>query len=495
MDAPQHFNDETSSEEVLSTIVVRSSYEDSNQRDHHHEKTPEQHLAEEPDTQDDTSDTQDSLDDEMDVDDEGSEYTSDMLDDLSDGESDFQPGEDSAKPDDQDNEMTVDSEVDENSEDMLNSLSDGSSDDDHDEEIAQQGRQPAAPEELTTQETAQTETQECVGCQEDVPVTTVKELACGDSYCHQCLISVFELSLSVPWHFPPMCCNEEIPPEDFEGLLSANDLQRYREKLVEQKMMDPTYCSNRQCLKFIQPKSTDDAGEPCYSDDEEQCPACDEITCTACKNKRHTGGCEKQADNDQALALAESKGWKRCSRCGQLIERTDGCNRITCLCGHEFCYDIDPALQQHHLDAPPQPAPAAPNANRPRLPPMLYNHDWQRLENPGLCGVCREEVQPYIFDGVKRNTPTNQSESVWIGSDDDIYMIDVKSVFDPDSAADSRRVLLNKIPQDTTLIQVAKAVCGSYTSTGHIVKGAATAEHINEQAKRSLQLFPELVSS
>ncbi|KAF5229978.1 hypothetical protein FANTH_14025 [Fusarium anthophilum] len=54
----------------------------------------------------------------------------------------------------------------------------------------------------------------------------------------------------------------------------------------------------------------------------------------------------------------------------------------------------------------------------------------------------------------------NQSETVWVRSDDEMYMIDVKSVFDPDSTADSRRVLLNKIPQGTTLTQVANAVCG-----------------------------------
>ncbi|KAH7206024.1 hypothetical protein DER44DRAFT_839851 [Fusarium oxysporum] len=57
--------------------------------------------------------------------------------------------------------------------------------------------------------------------------------------------------------------------------------------------------------------------------------------------------------------------------------------------------------------------------------------------------------------------PTNdQNETVSVPSDDQKYMINVGSVFDPNSNANSRRVLLDKIPQSTTLTQVANAVCG-----------------------------------
>ncbi|CCT63744.1 uncharacterized protein FFUJ_05099 [Fusarium fujikuroi IMI 58289] len=60
-----------------------------------------------------------------------------------------------------------------------------------------------------------------------------------------------------------------------------------------------------------------------------------------------------------------------------------------------------------------------------------------------------------------QDAPTsNQNETVSIRSDDEIYMININSVFDPDSPADSRRVLLEKIPQGTTLTQIANAVCG-----------------------------------
>ncbi|KAF5573347.1 hypothetical protein FPCIR_14008 [Fusarium pseudocircinatum] len=57
-------------------------------------------------------------------------------------------------------------------------------------------------------------------------------------------------------------------------------------------------------------------------------------------------------------------------------------------------------------------------------------------------------------------TTSNANATIPLGSDDSIYKIDVKSVFNPDETADSRRVLLNKIPQETTLTQIADAVCG-----------------------------------
>ncbi|KAI1021818.1 hypothetical protein LB505_008857 [Fusarium chuoi] len=323
MDTRQDYDENTSSEVAQSVIVVGQN-----------EETPEQHLGEEPDTQDDSSHDEADLDDEMDVDDEGSEYAGDILDGLSDGESDYQPGEDSGEhqPNEEsegednisDDEMTVDDEVDEGSEDMLDHLSDGPSDDEHSEATSQQGQQRAASEE----ESSETELQHCDICGELRPIMAFQSLICGDEYCNLCIIKTVKISLSSTLHFPVKCCNEEIPPKVIEEHVPENDMQLYRKKLVEYKTMDRTYCSNRQCLEFIPPNNTSDDGEPCYSD-EAECPACNETTCTLCKNKAHAGDCEKQNEWEESLQLAEGEGWKRCSRCGQLIERSEGCTLMS----------------------------------------------------------------------------------------------------------------------------------------------------------------------
>ncbi|SCO85803.1 uncharacterized protein FRV6_09930 [Fusarium oxysporum] len=387
MDARQDYHREASIENGMALTVERLLSEASNQRDRQYEQTPERPFSEEPDTQDDSSYDEVNLHNEMYLDDQVDEYARDRLDDPSDGESDFQPGEDSEESDDpddemnldrahdtdlqdmlddlsdgisdfelgedaeehqlngesdsqdniSDDEMTVDDEADEDLEGMFDPLSDGPSDDEHGEETEQQDQQHAAPEDPATQASAQTETKECICCEEMFPIMTVQQVPCEHDYCCPCLIRTFELSLTSPWQFPPDCCDEEIPLRVIEQHLPENVVQRYREKLVEHETRDRTYCSNRQCLKFIPPKNISDSGEPCYRD-EEQCTACNEITCTNCKNKAHTGACEQQVEREQALALAESEGWKRCARCGHLIERNGGCTHLVCLCGHEFCY-------------------------------------------------------------------------------------------------------------------------------------------------------------
>jgi hypothetical protein len=45
----------------------------------------------------------------------------------------------------------------------------------------------------------------------------------------------------------------------------------------------------------------------------------------------------------QLLNVAQDEQWSRCS-CGRVIERTTGCNQITCECGKEFCYVCNPQI-------------------------------------------------------------------------------------------------------------------------------------------------------
>jgi hypothetical protein len=377
MDAQQDYDKDASPEKTLPVIWVRRSDGVSSQRDRQNEHIPEQHLGEEPDTQDDVE--EEDLDNEMDVDAEGTEYTSDMPGDPFDGELGFPSGEDSEESEDQDaemdrdsandmdledmlddlsdgfsdfeteedteeqqpdveseshdntsnDEMSVGDKAEDDSEDMLDPLSDGPSDDEQGEETEQQSHQLAALEDSATQEPAQTETGDCTACYtEDLSVTLLQVLPCGDAYCLPCLIHIFEISLSLASYFPARCCDEEIPLEAIETHMHQSDVQRYRKKLLEHRTRNRTYCSNRQCLEFIPPNSTSDGVEPCYGH-EAECPACKEVTCTTCKAKRHTGACEKQVDLSQTLNLAEREGWKRCSRCRHLIEKIDGCVHIS----------------------------------------------------------------------------------------------------------------------------------------------------------------------
>ncbi|KAF5592087.1 e3 ubiquitin ligase ARI10 [Fusarium pseudocircinatum] len=545
MDARQGHDEDTSAKEALLLDVVRRSYEASNQRDRQYQQTSEQHLGEEPDPQDDSSHDEAGLDSEMDVDDEGIECTSDMLGGLSDGDLDFQSGEDSEESEDHDiemdrdseddmdlddmlddlsdglsdfeteedteeeqpnggsesqddtsnDDMAVDEEAEDDSEDMLDPLSDGPSDDEQDGETEQQSHRLAAPEDPAAQESDQTETKECTACySEDLPATLVQEFPCGHAFCRQCLIRTFAISLSLASYFPARCCDEEIPLEAIETHMPRSDVQLYREKLVEHRTIDRTYCSNRQCLEFIPPDNTSADREPCYRY-EAECPACKEITCTTCKDKGHTGPCEKQVEMDQTLDLAKREGWKRCSRCGHLIEKAEGCTHMS-MSPNQLANPVNLLnyTSQFVTVAMSSATTAVENliiaiVNRMSIRPLNTNlTNLHSLSQRSLMSTVLDShlccattigsgLDPAAVECVVReNTPTPLSVqpapcgTITLRSDDLIYMIDVKSVFDPDCVADSCHVLLKKIPQGTTLAQIADAVCGVYTT--HIVNGA-----------------------
>ena len=48
--------------------------------------------------------------------------------------------------------------------------------------------------------------------------------------------------------------------------------------------------------------------------------------------------CRSDGAGQKLLALAKTKGWRVCGRCGSVVERREGCLHMTCRCAYEFCY-------------------------------------------------------------------------------------------------------------------------------------------------------------
>lgn len=48
----------------------------------------------------------------------------------------------------------------------------------------------------------------------------------------------------------------------------------------------------------------------------------------------------RSVEDAALLSLAKAQLWKRCpgAGCGQMVERTAGCNHMKCRCGFDFCY-------------------------------------------------------------------------------------------------------------------------------------------------------------
>ncbi|KAF7349213.1 RBR-type E3 ubiquitin transferase [Mycena sanguinolenta] len=101
-------------------------------------------------------------------------------------------------------------------------------------------------------------------------------------------------------------------------------------------------CSHKNCGKTFPP----DEGAKTLI----QCPWCGGSLCKACKSIWHENmTCERyqalpieqRAPEDAVfLNLAKQEKWRRCpnTQCSAMVELKHGCNHITCVCGHHFCY-------------------------------------------------------------------------------------------------------------------------------------------------------------
>ena len=106
------------------------------------------------------------------------------------------------------------------------------------------------------------------------------------------------------------------------------------------------YCSNKTCSKLIiaNPKQR-----------RVICRECETETCFKCKEKYHKFPyCSSKRKMGLKMRLYYiSHGTKQCPRCKFLIEKTAGCDHMTCSkCGHEFCWRCFKPYTPEHMENP-----------------------------------------------------------------------------------------------------------------------------------------------
>ncbi|KAF1959256.1 hypothetical protein CC80DRAFT_324070 [Byssothecium circinans] len=222
----------------------------------------------------------------------------------------------------------------------------------------------------------------CSGCLEPHPGFDTLELPCkrpeeltNHAYCRDCLAGHFDSSITDPSSFPPRCCTRIIPLFNCLPFLPNELVERFVERREELDTPDRTYCSNPECSKWVKPQNIA-AGIA-------TCSVCSSTTCTTCKGKQHDGLCPEDQAVKELMGVAESKRWKTCPECRNMVELELGCNHITCRCRHEFCYICTAKWrtcecpiwdERNIMDDPPRgaapapapaPAPAQPAAGPP----------------------------------------------------------------------------------------------------------------------------------
>ncbi|ETI28421.1 hypothetical protein G647_00870 [Cladophialophora carrionii CBS 160.54] len=141
--------------------------------------------------------------------------------------------------------------------------------------------------------------------------------------------------------FPPKCCAKPLRISVWGSMLEPDILDRYKEIEAEFSTNRPLYCASPKCSTFIP------EGAMVPQDELGLCPKCATSTCKHCRRLMDDHAvwdtaeriCPKEEEGLTKLyELGSEKKWKQCPTCLNMVEKTEGCNHMDCICGVEFCY-------------------------------------------------------------------------------------------------------------------------------------------------------------
>ncbi|THG94000.1 hypothetical protein EW026_g7379 [Hermanssonia centrifuga] len=171
----------------------------------------------------------------------------------------------------------------------------------------------------------------CTVCGDDLAGMSV-EAPCGHFFDISCLETMFRKATIDESLYPPKCCMVSIPVASVRPLLDSKVMSAFEKKSIEFDTPSRVYCFKSRCSAFL--------GATTEEPSELTCSECSEKTCGSCKAEAHPGvHCSDTEDlNSLANDLQTKQGWQRCHSCHHMVEKSEGCYHITCICKAQFCY-------------------------------------------------------------------------------------------------------------------------------------------------------------
>ncbi|KAI8523975.1 hypothetical protein RHMOL_Rhmol13G0113500 [Rhododendron molle] len=171
---------------------------------------------------------------------------------------------------------------------------------------------------------------------------------CRHRYCYSCMKS--HVHVKLVQGMLPKCphdgCKTDLTTEMCKTFLTTElyDIMCHRVKESSIAAADKIYCPYPRCsalMSRIEVSVNTCVGGPC------RCKKCQGLFCLYCKVPWHNNmscGAYKRsnpslsAEDAKLKSLARKNMWRQCVKCSHMVELTEGCNHVTCRCGHQFCY-------------------------------------------------------------------------------------------------------------------------------------------------------------
>ncbi|KAI1797699.1 hypothetical protein LXA43DRAFT_1088778 [Ganoderma leucocontextum] len=171
----------------------------------------------------------------------------------------------------------------------------------------------------------------CAVCMTDIDGEVIRA-PCGHTWDVPCLSELFQRATKDESLFPPTCCGRPLPLSLVRDHIGDELVSLFLEKEQEHETSRRVYCVVPSCSVFLGPATDTPSKLFCH-----KCGT--RTTCAHCSGRAHSRSIRCASPDDAELAaLAEREGWRRCQRCGHMVELTFGCNHMTCRCRFEFCY-------------------------------------------------------------------------------------------------------------------------------------------------------------
>ncbi|KAL9284074.1 putative transcription factor C2H2 family [Arabidopsis thaliana] len=199
--------------------------------------------------------------------------------------------------------------------------------------------------------------EECAICFNDIVAEGMFSVdKCRHRFCFQCVKQHVEVKLL--HGMAPKCphdgCKSELVIDACGKLLTPKLSKLWQQRLQENAIpvTERVYCPYPRCSALMSTTKISESAKSLLSlypkSGVRRCVECRGLFCVDCKVPWHGNlSCaeykklhpDPPADDVKLKSLANNKMWRQCGKCQHMIELSQGCNHITCRCGHEFCYN------------------------------------------------------------------------------------------------------------------------------------------------------------